>query len=76
MARAYEVIGDAVSKKKINRRPRMNYYYFCLHCHEQVDLDPDRDEKACPNRGSNAVKTISEIVDEPCPVCEDRNRRE
>ena len=34
-------------------------------------LDFDRDEKACPECRSNAVKTVDELVDEQCPVCEE-----
>jgi ribosomal protein S27AE len=44
---------------------------FCIHRETQVDLDLDRDKKACPECQSNAVKTTDELVDEECPVCEE-----
>lgn len=34
-------------------------------------IDLDRDEKACPECAPNAVRTVDELVDEQCPVCED-----
>jgi len=71
MRRAREVIGEDASRKEIDRRTGFNTYCFCIHCETQVDLDLDRDEKACPECRSNAVKTVDELVDERCPVCGD-----
>jgi len=65
-----EVIGEDASQKEIDHRTGFNTYCFCVHCETQVDLDVGRDEKACPACRSNAVKTIDELVDEHCPVCE------
>jgi hypothetical protein len=71
MGRAREVTGENASQEEIDRRTGFNTYCFCIHCETQVDLDLDRDEKACPECRSNAVKTIDELVDEQCPVCEE-----
>ena len=68
-ARARAVIGADASEAKFDRRTGYNTHCFCLHCESQVDLDLERDEKACPECRSNYVKTISELVDETCPVC-------
>lgn len=71
MKRAREVIGEDASQEEIDRRTGFNTHCFCTHCDTQVDIDLDRDEKACPECGSNAVKTVDELVDKQCPICED-----
>jgi hypothetical protein len=71
MSRAREVIGEDASQAEIDRRTGFNTYCFCVDCETRVDLDPERDEKACPECGSTAVETIDELVDEPCPICDD-----
>lgn len=69
MEQARQVIGEDASPDEINQRTGIVTYCFCLDCETQVDLDLDRDGKACPECQSNAIKTIDELVDEQCPVC-------
>jgi hypothetical protein len=64
------VIDEDASQEEIDRRAGFNTHCFCIHCGTQVDLNLDRDEKACPECRSNTVKTIDELVDQQCPVCE------
>ncbi|MFB6198622.1 MAG: hypothetical protein ABEI52_10200 [Halobacteriaceae archaeon] len=70
MSRARKVIGEDASREETDRRTGFDSR-FCIHCETQVDLDLERDEKVCPECASNAVKTIDELVDERCPVCEE-----
>lgn len=72
MTRAREEIGKDASQEEIDRRTGFNTYCFYIHCETQVDLDLDRDEKECSECRSNAVKTIDELVDKQCSVCEGR----
>lgn len=70
MNRAREVIGEDATQEEIDSRTGFNTYCFCIQCKTQVDLDLDRDEKACPECRSNTVKTIDELVNDQCPVCD------
>lgn len=71
MAVARDVIGADASQDEIDRRTGFNKHCFCTDCERQVDLDPDRDDMVCPECHSPSVRTIDDLVDSPCPVCED-----
>lgn len=71
MGRAREVIGRDASQAEIGRRTGFATHCLCIDCEAQIDLDLDRDDSLCPECGSYAIKTIHQLVDDWCPVCED-----
>ncbi|MDQ7826823.1 MAG: hypothetical protein RDV48_28755 [Candidatus Eremiobacteraeota bacterium] len=41
----------------------------CLRCLTMVSLDLARDPRACPSCGSTEVKSLTELIGQPCPGC-------
>ena len=71
MGKAREVIGADATKQEIASRTGFNTHCFCTSCQSQVDLDLEKDEKACSECSSESIKTINELLDEQCPVCDE-----
>lgn len=65
------VLGDDVSEEKYESRTGFSSNCVCTDCLEQFKLDVERDERRCPECGSDAVRTEQELVGDRCPKCED-----
>ncbi|MFC7019637.1 MULTISPECIES: hypothetical protein [Haloarcula] len=65
------VLGDDVSEEEYESRTGFNSNCVCIDCLEQFELDIERDERRCPECGSDVVRTEQELVGDQCPKCED-----
>ncbi len=51
------------------RRTGFSSDCICLDCLSQFRLDVDKDVRECPSCKSRKMKTVSEMIGEPCPKC-------
>ena len=65
------VLGANPSEEKRNNRTGFNSHCVCRDCLSQCELDVERDKRQCPDCESPRVRTLDELVDEPCPNCEE-----
>jgi len=66
-----EVLGEDAPRELVEARTGFNSHCACLDCLGQYGLDIKKDDRRCPHCNSPRVKTVRELVGEPCPKCEE-----
>jgi len=66
-----EALGKDAPRELVEARTGFNSHCVCLDCLGQFKLDIKKDDRRCPHCNSRKVKTVRELVGEPCPKCKE-----